>query len=49
LEDEEAASRYGTAGKKRVEDKFGLGRMIRQYEDLFERVMSTELAKSIPC
>ena len=42
LEDEEAALRYGAAGKKRVEDKFGLGKMIREYEDLFERVLSTE-------
>jgi glycosyltransferase involved in cell wall biosynthesis len=44
LEDEEAALRYGAAGKKRVEDKFGLGKMIREYEDLFERVLSTELS-----
>jgi len=42
LEDEEGASRYGAAGKKRVEDNFGLGKMIREYEDLFERVLSTE-------
>jgi len=42
LEDEEAASRYGSAGRKRVEDNFGLGKMIREYEDLFVRVLSTE-------
>jgi glycosyltransferase involved in cell wall biosynthesis len=45
LEDEEAALRYGAAAKKRVEDKFGLGKMIREYEDLFERVISTELSQ----
>ena len=44
LEDKEAALRYGAAGRKRVEDKFELGKMIRQYEDLFERVILRELS-----
>jgi glycosyltransferase involved in cell wall biosynthesis len=44
LKDKEAALRFGIAGRKRVEDKFELGEMIRQYEDLFERVISTELS-----
>jgi glycosyltransferase involved in cell wall biosynthesis len=43
LEDEEMALRYGAAGKKRVEDKFELRKMVREYENLFERVISTEL------
>jgi glycosyltransferase involved in cell wall biosynthesis len=42
LGNEEMALRYGAAGRKRVEDKFGLGTMIREYEKLFERVLSTE-------
>jgi len=42
LEDKERALRFGVAGRKRVEDKFELGKMIREYEDLFERVLSTE-------
>jgi len=39
LEDKETALRFGIAGRKRVEDKFELGKMIREYEDLFERVI----------
>ena len=39
LEDKETALRFGIAGRKRVEDKFELGKMITQYEDLFERVI----------
>jgi glycosyltransferase involved in cell wall biosynthesis len=44
LKDKETALRFGIAGRKRVEDKFELGEMLRQYEDLFERVISTELS-----
>jgi len=42
LKDREAGLRFGIAGRKRVEDKFELGKMIRQYEDLFERAMARE-------
>jgi glycosyltransferase involved in cell wall biosynthesis len=44
LGNEEAALRYGAAGKRRVDDKFGLGRMIKEYENLFEKVLSRELS-----
>jgi len=44
LKDKEAALRFGIAGRKRIEDKFELGKMIRQYEDLFEKVILRELS-----
>ena len=40
LKDKEGAIRFGIAGRKRVEKKFELGKMIRLYEDLFEKVIS---------
>jgi glycosyltransferase involved in cell wall biosynthesis len=43
LKDKETALRFGVAGRKRAEDKFELGKMIRQYENLFERVISRGL------
>jgi glycosyltransferase involved in cell wall biosynthesis len=44
LEHKEIALRFGMTGRKRVEDKFELGKMVRQYEGLFERIISTELS-----
>jgi len=43
LGDKETALRYGAAGRKRIEEQFELGKMIRQYEDLFERVILREM------
>jgi glycosyltransferase involved in cell wall biosynthesis len=43
IENKEIASQYGTAGRRRVEEKFELKRMIKQYEGLFEIVMSGKL------
>lgn len=39
LEDKEAALRCGIAGRKRVEDKLELGKMITRDEELFERII----------
>jgi len=44
LKDKETAVRFGIAGRKRVEDKFELGKMLRRYDDLFERVISRDLS-----
>ena len=41
LEDKEAASRFGNAGRKRVEEKFSLDIMLRSYENLFEQVINS--------
>ena len=41
LEDKEAASRFGNAGRKRVEERFSLDVMLRNYENLFERVINS--------
>ena len=41
LEDKEAASRFGNAGRKRAEEKFGLNIMLRKYENLFEQVINS--------
>ncbi len=38
LGDTEIASRYGLAGRRRVEKEFSLKRMIQKYEDIFESV-----------
>jgi len=40
LENKEAALKFGRAGRKRIEQKFELREMIRQYENLFGMVMS---------
>ena len=42
LGDKEKALRYGVAGRKRVEEKFELGKMVRQYEYFFKRVILRE-------
>jgi glycosyltransferase involved in cell wall biosynthesis len=39
LKDKEMAFRYGAAGRKRVEEKFRLEKMIGQYEGLFDSVL----------
>ena len=41
-EDKEAASRFGIAGRKRVEERFSLGVMLRNYENLFEQVINSK-------
>jgi glycosyltransferase involved in cell wall biosynthesis len=41
LEDKEAASRFGNAGRKRVEERFSLDVMLRNYENLFEQVINS--------
>jgi glycosyltransferase involved in cell wall biosynthesis len=41
LEDKEAASRFGNAGRKRVEERFSLAVMLRDYENLFEQVINS--------
>jgi glycosyltransferase involved in cell wall biosynthesis len=38
LGDREIASRYGLAGRRRVEVEFSLRRMIQKYEDIFESI-----------
>lgn len=42
LEDGEVALRFGRAGRKRIEERFGLGVMLRNYENLFERVIMSK-------
>jgi hypothetical protein len=34
--------RYGEAGRRKAEELYGLDRMIRNYEALFERVLSAK-------
>lgn len=46
LEDKEAASRLGVAGRKRVEERFGLDIMLRNYESLFERIIMSKNSPS---
>lgn len=41
LEDKEVALRLGGAGRKRVEEKFSLDVMLRNYENLFEQVINS--------
>ena len=41
LEDKEAASRFGNAGRKRVEERFSLDIMLKNYENLFEQVINS--------
>ena len=39
---EETRTRMGTAGRKRVEESFLLGRMVREYETLYARMVGRE-------
>lgn len=48
LENREVAQRLGRSGRKRVEDKFSLDVMLRNYENLFERVINSRGTLS-PC
>ena len=48
LEDKEAASRFGNAGRKRVAERFSLDVMLRNYENLFERVINSRRNVSSP-
>lgn len=41
LEDKEVASKFGVAGRKRVEERFSLDVMLRNYENLFEQVINS--------
>jgi glycosyltransferase involved in cell wall biosynthesis len=41
LENREVASRFGRAGRKRIEAKFSLDVMLRNYEGLFEQVINS--------
>jgi glycosyltransferase involved in cell wall biosynthesis len=40
LQDKEARLRFGVAGKRRVEGRFSLDVMLRNYEKLFERIIN---------
>lgn len=40
LEDKEMALRFSTAGRKRIEERFSLNIMLRNYEDQFEQVIN---------
>ncbi len=42
LEDKEAALKFGRAGRKRVEERFSLDVMLRNYENLFEHVINSK-------
>ena len=50
LEDKDMALRFGRAGRKRVEEKFSLAIMLRNYENLFEQVINLRrnIIPSIP-
>jgi len=48
LEDKEVASRFGRAGRKRIEENFSLSVMIRNYENLFEQVINSR-GNTSPC
>jgi glycosyltransferase involved in cell wall biosynthesis len=41
LGDREAASKFGIAGRRRVEEEFSLDVMVRNYENLFEQVINS--------
>ena len=41
LEDKEAGLRFGIAGRRRVEERFSLAVMLRNYENLFEQVINS--------
>jgi len=53
LEDKQMATRFGRAGRKCVEEKFSLEKMIKNYENLFEQILlvnkySSQLKKHLP-
>jgi glycosyltransferase involved in cell wall biosynthesis len=41
LEDKEVGLRFGIAGRRRVEERFSLDVMLRNYEILFEQVINS--------
>lgn len=41
LKDRETASKFGIAGRRRVEEQFSLDVMVRNYENLFEQVINS--------
>ena len=41
LEDKDMESKFGMAGRKRVEERFNLDVMLRNYENLFEEVINS--------
>jgi glycosyltransferase involved in cell wall biosynthesis len=41
LEDKDMALRFGMAGRKRVEERFSLDVMLRNYENLFGQVINS--------
>jgi glycosyltransferase involved in cell wall biosynthesis len=41
LEDKDMAIRFGMAGRKRVEERFSLDIMVRNYERLFEQIINS--------
>ena len=41
LEDKEGGLRFGIAGRRRVEERFSLAVMLRNYENLFEQVINS--------
>jgi glycosyltransferase involved in cell wall biosynthesis len=41
LEDKEVALRFGRAGRKRIEERFSVDVMLRNYENLFEQVINS--------
>lgn len=45
LENREMALRFGMAGRKQVEKKFTLEKMIKKYEDIFERAILKEIIR----
>jgi len=40
LEDKEMGIRFGIAGRKRIEENFSIEKMITNYQNLFEKVIS---------
>jgi glycosyltransferase involved in cell wall biosynthesis len=47
LDDKALAARYGAAGRRKAEELFSLESMIRNYESLFERVLSAKKNKVV--
>jgi len=48
LEDKDMALRFGMAGRKRVEERFSVDIMLRNYENLFEQVINSRRNVSPP-
>jgi glycosyltransferase involved in cell wall biosynthesis len=48
FEDKEAGLRFGIAGRRRVEERFSLDVMLRNYENLFEQVINSR-GNTSPC